>query len=87
MVYITEKLILNLYKPPTDCNNLLHYISRATASGFLSSLGRIAAILGNVSFGSFISVSKAIPILLTAAILALGGLVSIKLPESRERMM
>ena len=50
-------------------------------------MGRIAAILGNVAFGQLLSVSKAIPILLTAAIMAVGGFLSIKLPESKNRLM
>ena len=60
---------------------------RSSGFGFLSFIGRIAAILGNVAFGQLIGVSKAIPILITAAIMALGGILSFKLPESKNKLL
>ena len=66
-------------------NILSHF--RSTAVGFQSCLGRIAAILGNVAFGQLIGISKAIPILLTATIMALGGFLTLKLPESKDKLL
>ena len=60
---------------------------RSSGFGFLSFIGRIAAILGNVAFGQLIGVSKAIPILITAVIMALGGVLSFKLPESKNKLL
>ncbi|CAH1803428.1 unnamed protein product [Owenia fusiformis] len=61
--------------------------TRGTGLGYLSCISRVAAVLGNVSFGNLIDISKFIPILLTASVMAIGGLVSTKLTDSRDIMI
>uniref|UniRef100_A0A8C2NSP1 Major facilitator superfamily (MFS) profile domain-containing protein n=1 Tax=Capra hircus TaxID=9925 RepID=A0A8C2NSP1_CAPHI len=48
---------------------------RATGFGFLNALCKAAAVLGNLIFGSLVSITKAIPILLASTVLVCGGLV------------
>ncbi|XP_022252334.1 synaptic vesicle glycoprotein 2C-like [Limulus polyphemus] len=60
---------------------------RTTGYGFLSSVSRFAAILGNLTFGTFINTSKAGPMLTTAAVLLVGGITSLQLPETRDTFM
>ncbi|XP_076079879.1 synaptic vesicle glycoprotein 2C-like isoform X2 [Mytilus galloprovincialis] len=55
---------------------------RSTAFGIMSGIGRIAAILGNLTFGELIDVHCAIPMIIVAALLVFGGLSSIKLPNT-----
>lgn len=45
-----------------------------------SGIGRIGAIIGNVMFGHLLDVDRAIPILIIASSLLLGGLAAIFLP-------
>ena len=45
-----------------------------------SGIGRIGAILGNVMFGHLLDVDKAIPILIIASSLLVGGLAAVFLP-------
>ncbi|XP_070536428.1 synaptic vesicle glycoprotein 2C-like [Ptychodera flava] len=60
---------------------------RATAFGLLSAFSRVGGVLGNVSFGNFLHVSRAIPVLLAAAVFAVGGFLSLKLPDTRKTIM
>lgn len=60
---------------------------RGTGYGFLSAVSRIAAILGNLTFAHYISISKALPILTTAAVLLIGALTSLKLSETKDVLM
>ena len=53
---------------------------RSTAFGVHSGIGRIGAILGNVMFGHLLDVDRAIPILIIASSLLLGGLAAVFLP-------
>jgi len=55
---------------------------RSTAIGLQLGLGRIAAIVGNLVFGELIAVNCAVPILLVAGCMVVGGLVSLKLPQT-----
>lgn len=55
---------------------------RSTAFGLQSGVGRIAAILGNVSFGVLVDVHCAVPMIMVAALLTAGGLSAIKLPNT-----
>lgn len=55
---------------------------RSTAFGLMSGIGRIAAISGNVVFGSLVDVHCAIPMILVAVLLTIGGLSAIKLPNT-----
>jgi len=55
---------------------------RSTAMAVNLAVARLGAITGNVVFGSLIETSCAIPILMVAALLVSGGLLSIKLPNT-----
>ena len=48
----------------------------------MSGVGRVAAILGNLTFGELVDVHCAIPMILVAGLLVFGGLASIKLPNT-----
>ncbi|GAA6094585.1 synaptic vesicle glycoprotein 2B, partial [Tachysurus ichikawai] len=60
---------------------------RATAFGVLNALCKLAAILGSSIFASFVGVTKVIPILLSCTALLCGGLLALKLPETRENVL
>jgi hypothetical protein len=45
-----------------------------------SGIGRIGAIIGNIMFGHLLDVDRAIPILIIASSLLLGGLAAVFLP-------
>ncbi|XP_052236905.1 synaptic vesicle glycoprotein 2C-like isoform X1 [Dreissena polymorpha] len=55
---------------------------RSTAFGVQSGIGRIAAILGNMVFGSLVDIHCAIPMIMVASLLCLGGLSAIRLPNT-----
>ncbi|XP_033824414.1 synaptic vesicle glycoprotein 2B [Periophthalmus magnuspinnatus] len=60
---------------------------RATAFGVLNALCKLAAILGSSIFASFVGITKAIPILLSFGALVGGGLVALRLPDTREKIL
>ncbi|XP_062856341.1 synaptic vesicle glycoprotein 2B [Trichomycterus rosablanca] len=60
---------------------------RATAFGVLNAVCKLAAILGSSIFASFVGITKVIPILLSCAALVCGGLLALKLPETREKIL
>uniref|UniRef100_A0A3P8XZ01 Major facilitator superfamily (MFS) profile domain-containing protein n=1 Tax=Esox lucius TaxID=8010 RepID=A0A3P8XZ01_ESOLU len=60
---------------------------RATAFGVLNGLCKLAAILGSSIFASFVGVTKVVPILLSCTALVCGGLVALKLPDTREKIL
>ncbi|XP_072272385.1 synaptic vesicle glycoprotein 2C [Pyxicephalus adspersus] len=60
---------------------------RSTGFGFLNALCKAAAVLGNVIFGSLVGITKAIPILLASAVLVCGGLVGLRLPDTRNQVL
>ncbi|XP_055970373.1 synaptic vesicle glycoprotein 2B [Sorex fumeus] len=60
---------------------------RATAFGILNGICKFGAILGNTIFASFVGITKVIPILLAAASLVGGGLIALRLPETREQVL
>uniref|UniRef100_A0AAY4E2K0 Major facilitator superfamily (MFS) profile domain-containing protein n=1 Tax=Denticeps clupeoides TaxID=299321 RepID=A0AAY4E2K0_9TELE len=60
---------------------------RATAFGVLNALCKLAAIMGSSIFASFVGITKVIPILLSFAALVGGGLLALKLPETREKVL
>uniref|UniRef100_A0A671UZD4 Synaptic vesicle glycoprotein 2Bb n=1 Tax=Sparus aurata TaxID=8175 RepID=A0A671UZD4_SPAAU len=60
---------------------------RATAFGVLNALCKLAAVLGSSIFSSFVGITKAIPILLSFAALVCGGLVALRLPDTREKIL
>jgi hypothetical protein len=63
---------------------LLHvfFPRRTTGYGFVSATFRLGGILGTVTFGNLVSASRAVPMLITAAVLLVGGIVSLRLPET-----
>ncbi|XP_061426853.1 synaptic vesicle glycoprotein 2C-like isoform X3 [Lethenteron reissneri] len=60
---------------------------RATGFGFLNALCKAATVMGNLIFGSLVSITKAIPILLASSVLVAGGLVSLRLPDTRNQVL
>ncbi|KAM9807555.1 synaptic vesicle glycoprotein 2B-like [Neosynchiropus ocellatus] len=60
---------------------------RATAFGVLNALCKLAAVLGSSVFASFVGVATAVPILLSFAALVCGGLVALRLPDTREKIL
>ncbi|XP_037688899.1 synaptic vesicle glycoprotein 2B isoform X2 [Choloepus didactylus] len=60
---------------------------RATAFGILNGLCKFGAILGNTIFASFVGITKVVPILLAASSLVGGGLIALRLPETREQVL
>ncbi|RXM97361.1 Synaptic vesicle glycoprotein 2C [Acipenser ruthenus] len=56
---------------------------RSSALGFFTGVGRVASILGNVVFGQLVDTNCAVPILLVAALLVIGGVAAIKLPRTK----
>ncbi|KAJ3596484.1 hypothetical protein NHX12_002891 [Muraenolepis orangiensis] len=57
---------------------------RSSALGFFTGVGRVAAIMGNVVFGSLVDSSCAVPILLVSALLLVGGAVACLLPQTKQ---
>ncbi|XP_044302413.1 synaptic vesicle glycoprotein 2C isoform X2 [Varanus komodoensis] len=60
---------------------------RATGFGFLNALCKAAAVLGNLIFGSFVVLAISIPILLASTVLVCGGLVGLRLPDTRTQVL
>ncbi|XP_029619073.1 synaptic vesicle glycoprotein 2C isoform X2 [Salmo trutta] len=60
---------------------------RGTGFGFCNALCKLAAVLGNVIFGSLVGITKAIPILLASSVLVCGGLVGLRLPDTRVNVL
>uniref|UniRef100_A0A667XG94 Synaptic vesicle glycoprotein 2Bb n=1 Tax=Myripristis murdjan TaxID=586833 RepID=A0A667XG94_9TELE len=60
---------------------------RATAFGVLNALCKLAAVLGSSIFASFVGITKAMPILLSFTALVCGGVVALKLPDTREKIL
>ncbi|XP_071098545.1 synaptic vesicle glycoprotein 2C-like [Haliotis cracherodii] len=55
---------------------------RTTAFGVQTGVARIGAILGNVIFGELVDIHCAIPMIMVAVLLCVGGLTAIKLPNT-----
>ena len=66
-----------LYPPP----------SRGTGFGFCNALCKLAAVMGNLIFGSLVGITKAIPILMASSVLVGGGLVALRLPDTRANVL
>ncbi|XP_015267507.1 PREDICTED: synaptic vesicle glycoprotein 2B-like [Gekko japonicus] len=60
---------------------------RATAFGILNGLCKVGAILGNSIFASFVGITKVVPILLASSALVAGGLLALRLPETRDQVL
>ena len=78
---------MNIYYLNNCLSNTCVVFSRSTGFGVFSGLGRIAAIIGNVTFGQLIDVARAIPVIITATIMILGGFGSLRLPESKDILL
>ncbi|OWF42994.1 synaptic vesicle glycoprotein 2C-like [Mizuhopecten yessoensis] len=55
---------------------------RSTAMGVSSAANRIGAILGNLAFGELVDIHCSVPMIMVAVLLVLGGLTSLKLPNT-----
>uniref|UniRef100_A0A4W5PRS7 Synaptic vesicle glycoprotein 2Ca n=1 Tax=Hucho hucho TaxID=62062 RepID=A0A4W5PRS7_9TELE len=60
---------------------------RGTGFGFCNALCKLAAVLGNLIFGSLVGITKSIPILLASSVLVCGGLVGLRLPDTRANVL
>ncbi|TRZ01953.1 hypothetical protein DNTS_004039 [Danionella cerebrum] len=60
---------------------------RGTGFGFCNALCKLAAVLGNLIFGSLVGITKAVPILLASSVLVAGGLVGLRLPDTRSNVL
>ncbi|XP_054858597.1 synaptic vesicle glycoprotein 2B isoform X2 [Eublepharis macularius] len=60
---------------------------RATAFGILNGICKFGAILGNSIFASFVGITKVVPILLASSALVGGGLLALRLPETRDQVL
>ncbi|KAI9534810.1 Synaptic vesicle glycoprotein 2C [Dissostichus eleginoides] len=60
---------------------------RGTGFGFCNAMCKLAAVLGNLIFGSLVGITKAIPILLASSVLVAGGLVGLRLPDTRANVL
>lgn len=62
-------------------------VRRGTGFGFCNALCKLAAVLGNLIFGSLVGITKAIPILMASTVLVGGGLVGLRLPDTRANVL
>ena len=77
------QVIVYLYLPSIIYAYEMLSVFRSTAKGIQGALfNRVAAILASVAFGALITTHCAIPILLIAAILLVGGLMVYFLPNT-----
>ncbi|CAL1615948.1 unnamed protein product [Knipowitschia caucasica] len=60
---------------------------RGTGFGFCNALCKFAAVMGNLIFGSLVGITKAIPILMASTVLVGGGLVALRLPDTRANVL
>ncbi|XP_075955534.1 synaptic vesicle glycoprotein 2Ca isoform X2 [Anarhichas minor] len=62
-------------------------VRRGTGFGFCNALCKLAAVLGNLFFGSLVGITKVIPILMASSVLVGGGLVALRLPDTRANVL
>ncbi|KAL4641904.1 synaptic vesicle glycoprotein 2B-like [Arapaima gigas] len=60
---------------------------RTTAFGVFNALCKLAAVLGSSIFASFVGITTVGPMLLSFSALVCGGLLALKLPETREKVL
>lgn len=78
---------------PSDIKNIpnvfthLFFCCRGTGFGFCNAMCKLAAVMGNLIFGSLVGISKSIPILLASSVLVCGGLVGLRLPDTRSNVL
>lgn len=83
----SEPSAARLVRSRTSEFSPMFFFCRATAFGILNGLCKFGAILGNTIFASFVGITKVVPILLAAASLVGGGLIALRLPETREQVL
>lgn len=66
---------------------IVTFLNRGTGFGFCNALCKLAAVLGNLIFGSLVGITKAIPILMASSVLVGGGLVALRLPDTRANVL
>ena len=81
LLLVTFSLHSSLLPPPSFPPTL----SRSTALGVQSVMGRLGAIAGNISFGKLFEsgATPYLPILLVAAVLIIAGVTTLFLPNPR----
>ncbi|XP_068617144.1 synaptic vesicle glycoprotein 2Ca [Brachionichthys hirsutus] len=62
-------------------------VRRGTGFGFCNALCKLAAVMGNLIFGSLVGITNAIPILMASSVLVGGGLVGLRLPDTRANVL
>lgn len=82
-----EHTAAHVGRPRISESFAVFFFCRATAFGILNGLCKLGAILGNTIFASFVGITKVVPILLAAASLVGGGLIALRLPETREQVL
>ncbi|KDR10619.1 synaptic vesicle glycoprotein 2B-like [Zootermopsis nevadensis] len=60
---------------------------RTTGYGFVSATCRLGGMLGAITFSNLVTASRAAPMLTAAAVLLVGGIVSVKLPETNSVLL
>lgn len=80
VLWLTAVCVCVFFPPPS-------VVSRGTGFGFCNALCKLAAVLGNLIFGSLVGITKAIPILLASSVLVAGGLVGLRLPDTRANVL
>nr|CAD7441265.1 unnamed protein product [Timema bartmani] len=64
-----------------------YFPDRTTGFGFLSASCRLGGLMGVLTFRNLITSSRSIPMLTTAAVLLIGGIISVRLPETRNVLL
>lgn len=83
-------IIKKICSPPTSVkitDLMSSDVCRGTAFGILNGICKFAAIIASSIFAAFIGITKIIPIFLAFSALVCGGLVALKLPETREKIL
>uniref|UniRef100_A0A1A8ETI5 Synaptic vesicle glycoprotein 2C n=1 Tax=Nothobranchius korthausae TaxID=1143690 RepID=A0A1A8ETI5_9TELE len=62
-------------------------VRRGTGFGFCNALCKLAAVMGNLIFGSLVGITKAVPILMASSVLVGGGLMGLRLPDTRSNVL
>lgn len=72
---------------PTLKSTFIFLSLRASAFGVLNALCKLAAVLSSSVFSNFVGTTNAVPILLSFTALVCGGLVALKLPDTRDKIL
>ena len=60
---------------------------RSTGFGFLTAVGRMAEVAANQTFGLLFDVNVAIPLIISAALMIVGGISALALPNTTQRAL